>query len=83
MGKHRQLTKNLLFENKHVPVSVSLADTLDREPEHISSKDPKELIKRFWEVLEQKALAIREEMRWYIPEDFKFSLDEQQKCISH
>ena len=83
ISKHRQLTKNLLFENKHVPVSVSLAGTLDREPEHISSKDPKELIQRFWEVLERKALTMREEMRRYIPEDFKFPLDQQQKCISH
>lgn len=83
ISKHRQLTKNLLFENKHVLVSVSLADTLDREPEHISGKDPKELIQRFWEVLERKAVAIQTEMRRYIREEIKFPLDQQRKCISH
>ena len=50
-SKRRQPTKELLFENQHIPVSVSLADTLDREPVHIRSKDPEELIGRFWEEL--------------------------------
>ena len=36
-SKRRQPTKELLFENQHSPVSVSLADTLDREPVHIWS----------------------------------------------
>ena len=31
-SKRRQPTKEVLFENQHIPVSVSLADTLDREP---------------------------------------------------
>ena len=46
-SKRRQPTKELLFENQHIPVSVSLSDTLDREPVHICSRDPEELIGRF------------------------------------
>ncbi|CAH3163184.1 unnamed protein product, partial [Porites lobata] len=42
-------TKDLLFENEQVPASASLADTLNKEPEHISSKDPEELIRKFRE----------------------------------
>ena len=55
-SKRRKPTKELLFENQHIPVSVLLADTLDREPVHICSRDPEELIGRFWEELERGAL---------------------------
>lgn len=51
-------TKDLLFENEQVPASASLADTLNKEPEHVSSKDPEELIRKFREVLERRAAAI-------------------------
>ena len=40
-GKREAPTTSLVFESEHVPVSVSLADTFDREPEHIVSKDPR------------------------------------------
>ena len=74
--------RDLLFESGHVPMSVSLADILDRAPEHISSKDPKELIRRFWEALECRVAAIREDMRRYIPEEIEFLPKQQQKRIS-
>ena len=61
-------------------MSVSLTDTLNREPGHISSKRPEELIRLFWEALERRVEAIREEMRQYIPEDFEF-LPEQQLMV--
>ena len=34
-------------ESEHVPISVSLADAFDREPKHISAKDPNELLRKF------------------------------------
>ena len=34
-------------ESEHVPISVSLADAFDREPEHISAQDPNELLRKF------------------------------------
>lgn len=46
-----QATKDLLFKEEHVPVSVSLAAALNREHEHMSSKAPEELIWQFWEAL--------------------------------
>ena len=47
--KRTVATKDLVFENEHIPVSVSLADTLNREPEHICSKNPQELLRKFRE----------------------------------
>ncbi|CAH3168284.1 unnamed protein product, partial [Porites lobata] len=54
--KSLQATKDLLFKNEHLPVSVLLADTLNREPEHIISKDREELVRKFWEALVRRAL---------------------------
>ena len=80
-SKRRQPTKELLFENQHIPVSVSLADTLDREAVHIRSKDPEELIGRFWEELERRGAGIRRQMEEYIPNDFAFLPAKQQFLI--
>ena len=63
-------TANLVFESEHIPVSVSLADTFDRELERISAKDPKELIRQFWETLIRRGEILREKGRQsYVPED--------------
>ena len=35
-------TSDLFYESEHVPISVSLADTLNPEPEYIVSRDPAE-----------------------------------------
>lgn len=74
------MAKDLLFKNEHVPVSVSLVETLDRGPTHISSKDP-ELVSRFWEELERQAAVIREEMIDRLPNGLEFLLGQQQKLI--
>ena len=42
-----QPAPDLRYESEHVPVSVSIADTLNREPEYICSKSPAELIQKF------------------------------------
>ena len=52
-------TRNLLYESEHVPISVSIADTLHPEPEYIVSRDPAELIHRFYQSLERRYEAIR------------------------
>ena len=63
-------TANLVFESEHIPVSVSLGDTFDRELERISAKDPKELIRQFWETLIRGGEILREKVRQrYVPED--------------
>ena len=51
-------TRDLSFESEHVPISVSIADTLNPEPEYIVSKDPSELIHLFHQSLERRHAAI-------------------------
>ena len=80
-SKRRRPTKELLFENQHTPVSVSLADTLDRELVHICSRDPEELIGSFWEELEGRGAVIRRQMAKYIRNDFHFLPAKQQFLI--
>ena len=46
------------YESEHVPISVSLADTLNPEPEYIVSRDPAELIRLFHQSLERRHTAI-------------------------
>ena len=55
-------TRDLSYESEHVPISVSIADTLNPEPEYIVSKDPNELIHLFYQSLERRHEAIREDV---------------------
>ena len=50
--------RDLSYESEHVPISVSIADTLNPEPEYIASKDPTELIHLFYQSLERRHAAI-------------------------
>ena len=58
MSKAERPTSNLSYESEHVPISVSMADTLNPEPEYIVSKDPAELIHLFHQSLERRHAAI-------------------------
>ena len=51
-------TRDLSYESEHVPIFVSIADTLNPEPEYIASKDPAELIHLFYQSLERRHAAI-------------------------
>ena len=51
-------TRNLSYESEHVPISVSIADTLNPEPEYIVSEDPNELIHLFYQSLKRRHEAI-------------------------
>ena len=51
-------TSDLFYKSEHVPISVSLADTLNPEPEYIVSRDPAELIRLFHQSLERRHTAI-------------------------
>ena len=57
-SKAARPTRDLLYESEHVPISVSIADTLNPEPEYIVSQDPAELIQRFYQSLERRHAAI-------------------------
>ena len=52
-------TRDLSYESEHVPISVSIADTLNPEPEYICSKEPEELISLFYQSLVQRSVLIR------------------------
>ena len=51
-------TRDLSYESEHVPISASIADTLNPEPEYIASKDPNEFIHLFYQSLERRHAAI-------------------------
>ena len=53
----------LTIENTHVPISVSVGDTLEREPTHICERDPAELVRKFMEELERRGKNIRDRVR--------------------
>ena len=57
-SKAERPTSNLFFESEHVPISVSIADTLHPEPEYIVSRDQNELIHLFYQSLERRHEAI-------------------------
>ena len=81
--KRTVATKDLLFENEHTPVSASLADTLNRKPEHICSKDPQELIRKFWEANVRQGEVLREDIKQkHIPTDFELFPKKQQLPVN-
>jgi len=66
----KELTPALMIENAHMPISVSVGDTLEREPTHICKRDPVELVRKFMEELERRGKNIRAQVRAeFVPED--------------
>ena len=57
-SKAERPTCDLSYESEHVPISVSIADTLNPEPEYIVSRDPADLIHRFHQSLERRHASI-------------------------
>ena len=45
----KEPTRRSTVESMHMPISVSVADTLEREPTHICEKEPEELVRKFME----------------------------------
>ena len=71
-NQRKELTKMLTIENVHVPISVSVGDTLDLESTHICEKDPVELVRKFMEELERRGGRIRAKVqRTYMPVDIE------------
>ena len=66
------------FENQHIPISVSIGDTINSKPTHIVSEDPKDLISKFLHEINR-----REDVRKkYIPEDFDMLPNKLQNTIN-
>lgn len=69
-NQRKEPTKFLTIKNEHVPISVSVGDTLEKEPTHICEKNPGTLIKKFIVELERRAKNIRNEVKkTFIPSD--------------
>ena len=66
----KEPTGTLTIENKHVPISVSVGDTFEREPTHICERAPAELVRKFMEELERREKNISDQVRAaFIPDD--------------
>ena len=71
-NQRKEPTDMLIIENTHVPISVSVGDTFQREPTYICEKDPAVLIKKFLEELERRGKNIRNRVRSeFMPDDVK------------
>ena len=78
--KRKEATKDLTYENVHVPISVSIGDSLEREPTFICDPDAKTLIKKLMEELERRGKKIREGVRQeFMPEDMHVLTRKQRR----
>ena len=76
-------TRDLSYKSEHVPISVSIADTLNPEPEYVCSKDPEELISLFYQSLVHRSALIREDVtERYMPPDLEGLSKDQQNLIN-
>ena len=81
-NQRKEPTGNLTIENAHIPISVSIGDTLEREPTHICEKDPAELVRKFMEELERRGKNIRTKVRdEFMPPDVNLLPKDQRKKI--
>ena len=75
-------TRDLSYESEHVPISVSIAETLTQEPEYICFKDPEELIRLFYQSLVQRQIILKDDVEErYIPKDIEYLPEKQHKII--
>jgi len=75
-------TKDLTFENVHVPFSVSVGDTLNQQPTHLCERDPKVLIEKFMNELQSRASQLRVAVKTqYLPVDADTLQKKQQQKI--
>ena len=80
-GKREALTADLIFESGHIPVSVFMADTMNREPEHISDKILQELLRKFWEAVVRRGEVLRADIHQkYLPEGHEL-LPKKQRAL--
>ena len=77
-------TEMLTIESEHVPISVSVGDTLQREPTHICERDPTVLVRRFMEKLERRAETIRAKVsEEFVPKDLELLPKQQRNNIKN
>ena len=81
-NQRKEPTKHLTIESKHIPVSVSIGDTLEREPTHICERNPKVLVQKFMQELGRREKNIRKRVRAeHMPADVNLIPKDQRKKI--
>jgi len=79
----KEPTGALTIENTHVLISVSVRDTLEREPTHIWERNPVELVRKFLKELERREKNIQDQVRAeFVPEDIHLLTKDQQQKIN-
>ena len=79
----KEPTGALTIDNAHVPISVSVGDTLEREPTHICERNPVELVRKFLKELERREKNIQDQVRAeFVPEDMHLLTKDQQQKIN-
>ena len=91
-NQRKEPTKHLTIESQHIPVSVSIGDTLETEvtqegkkvPKvtHICERNPKVLVQKFMQELGRREKNIRKQVRAeHMPADVKLIPKDQRKKI--
>lgn len=78
-NQQKELIPLLTIKNAHIPISVSIGDTLEREPTHIQVRDPVELVCKFMEELERRGKTILAQVRAEFLPECVGRLSKQQK----
>lgn len=77
-----QISDSVSQDAIHIPSSVSIVDSLNKEPEHICFKDPKCLGESFMEAIEHRAEQIRQKIKEeFLPDCFGLLPKTQQQSI--
>ena len=74
-------TDNLTYLSRHIPISVTIYNTLNKEPVYLVDENPERLIKRFIEVLTEKQEAMAADVlkQHPYPSDFQILPGEVKK----
>ena len=91
-NQRKEPTKHLTIESKHIPVSVSIGDTLEttitqegkKVPKvtHICERNPRVLVQKFMQELGRREKNIRKQVREeFMPADVKLIPKDQRKKI--
>ena len=78
---NQKQTDDILYESKHIPVSVAIHDSLSKSPTFIEHEEPKMLVQLFVEELERRrALILEEVVKTYPkPNDFEMLSERDQE----
>jgi len=81
-NRRKERTDTLTLTDAHVPISVSVGYTLQRQPTHICEREPADLIRKFVEEVEGRGAEIRKRVRAeFLPKDIELVTKKPRKRI--